>query len=84
MRPFEKVYKYVDGALVKNTQNRVGYKDEMGRKRVRTNPTYKDLSSQGLLPVRRITELTLKDKPIETATEKKGCFVVNTQVMGVI
>ena len=44
---YKEVYKLSDGVLVKNTENKVSYTDENGKKRTVTNPTRKDFLKAG-------------------------------------
>ncbi|MBE6664065.1 MAG: hypothetical protein E7602_06140 [Ruminococcaceae bacterium] len=52
MLPYENVYSLENGALIKNTENKIEYIDENGKKRVKTNPTYKDFRKIGKYPLK--------------------------------
>lgn len=51
MLPYKNVYSLQDGRLIKNTENKIEYLDENGKKRVKTNPSYKDFASVGKYPL---------------------------------
>ena len=51
MLPYKNVYSLENGALIKNTENKIEYIDENGKKRVKTNPTYKDFRKIGKYPL---------------------------------
>ena len=52
MLPYENVYSLENGALIKNTENKIEYVLENGTKRVKTNPTYKDFAMVGKYPIK--------------------------------
>ena len=52
MLPYKNVYSLQDGRLVKNKENKIEYYDENGKKRVKTNPTYKDFAHVGMYPLK--------------------------------
>ncbi len=52
MLPYENVYSLQDGRLIKNKENKIEYIDENGKKRVKTNPTYKDFRAVGKYPLK--------------------------------
>ena len=52
MLPYENVYSLENGALVKNTENKIEYIDQNGKKRVKTNPSYKDFAKVGKYPLK--------------------------------
>lgn len=52
MLPYENVYSLENGALVKNKENKIEYIDENGKKRVKTNPSYKDFAKVGKYPLK--------------------------------
>ena len=51
MLPYKNVYSLQDGRLIKNTENKIEYLDENGKKRVKTNPSYKDFAVVGKYPL---------------------------------
>lgn len=51
MLPYKNVYSLQDGKLVKNKENKIEYLDEKGKRRVKTNPTYKDFAKVGKYPL---------------------------------
>ena len=51
MKAYENVYKIENGALVKNTENKLEYVNEMGKRRVKTNPTLDDFAMVGKFPL---------------------------------
>ena len=51
MKAYENVYKIENGTLVKNTENKLEYKDENGNHRVKTNPSIDDFASAGKFPL---------------------------------
>ncbi len=52
MLPYKNVYSLQDGKLVKNKENKIEYIDENGKKRVKTNPSYKDFAKVGKYPLK--------------------------------
>lgn len=52
MLPYENVYSLENGALIKNTENKIEYIDQNGKKRVKTNPSYKDFKTAGKYPLK--------------------------------
>ena len=52
MLPYKNVYSLENGALIKNTENKIEYIDENGKKRVKTNPSYKDFMAVGKYPLK--------------------------------
>ena len=52
MLPYKNVYSLQDGKLVKNKENKIEYIDENGKKRVKTNPSYKDFAEVGKYPLK--------------------------------
>lgn len=52
MLAYKNVYSLESGSLVKNRENKIEYTDENGKKRVKTNPTYKDFAKVGKYPLR--------------------------------
>ena len=52
MLPYKNVYSLENGRLVKNTENKIEYTDKNGKKRVKTNPTYKDFAEVGKYPLK--------------------------------
>lgn len=52
MLPYKNVYSIQDGRLIKNKENRIEYYDEEGKKRVKTNPSYKDFAKVGMYPLK--------------------------------
>ncbi|MBO5091850.1 MAG: hypothetical protein J6C61_05155 [Clostridia bacterium] len=52
MLPYENVYSLENGRLIKNTENKIQYTDKNGKKRVKTNPTYKDFAGVGKYPLK--------------------------------
>ena len=47
MFAYKNVYSLEKGALIKNKENKIEYVDENGKKRVKTNPSYKDFAKVG-------------------------------------
>ena len=54
MLPYENVYSLENGALIKNTENKIEYVLENGTKRVKTNPSYNDFAMVGKYPLQLI------------------------------
>ncbi len=52
MLAYKNVYSLQDGRLVKNKENKIEYIDENGKKRVKTNPSYKDFAKVGKYPLK--------------------------------
>lgn len=52
MLPYKNVYSLENGALIKNTENKIEYADKSGKKRVKTNPSYKDFKAVGKYPLK--------------------------------
>ncbi len=52
MLPYKNVYSLENGALIKNKENKIEYIDENGKKRVKTNPSYKDFAKVGKYPLK--------------------------------
>ena len=52
MLAYKNVYSLQEGRLVKNKENKIEYCDENGKKRVKTNPTYKDFARVGKYPLK--------------------------------
>ena len=44
---YKEVYKLNNGVLVRNTENKISYTDEYGKKRTVTNPTRRDFLKAG-------------------------------------
>lgn len=51
MKPYENVYEIENGALVKNTENKLEYTDKNGVRRTKTNPTLGDFIKNGKFPL---------------------------------
>ena len=51
MKAYENVYKIEDGALIKNTENKLEYVDKNGKRRVKTNQSISDFASVGKFPL---------------------------------
>ena len=51
MKAYENVYEIEDGKLVKNTENKLEYKDASGKRRIKTNPTLNDFAKIGKFPL---------------------------------
>ena len=52
MLPYQNVYSLQNGKLVKNQENKIEYTDLNGKKRVKTNPSYKDFALVGKYPLK--------------------------------
>lgn len=65
---YKEVYKLIDGVLVKNTENKVSYTDENGKKRTVTNPTRKDFLKAGC-KIKRYGEVPEYDPETEELCE---------------
>ena len=52
MLPYKNVYSLQEGRLIKNTENKIEYLDINGKKRIKTNPTYKDFATVGKYPLK--------------------------------
>lgn len=52
MLPYKNVYSLDNGRLIKNTENKIEYTDNQGKKRVKTNPTYEDFAKVGKYPLK--------------------------------
>ena len=52
MLPYKNVYSLENGKLIKNQDNKIEYVDENGKKRIITNPSYKDFESVGKYPLK--------------------------------
>ena len=51
MKAYETVYKIENGKLVSNTENKLEYIDENGKRRVKTNPRVGDFKAVGKFPL---------------------------------
>ncbi len=51
MKAYETVYKLENGVAVKNTENKLEYVDENGKRRVKTNPSLSDFAGVGKFPL---------------------------------
>ena len=65
---YKEVYKLIDGVLVRNTENKVSYTDENGKKRTVTNPTRKDFLKAGY-KIKRYSEVPEYDPETEELCE---------------
>ena len=65
MLPYKNVYSLENGALIKNTENKIEYIDENGKKRVKTNPSYKDFRMVGKYPLKIEGDGEIMDYQIE-------------------
>ena len=54
MLPYKNVYSLQEGRLIKNTENKIEYLDQNGKKRIKTNPSYKDFAKVGKYPLKII------------------------------
>jgi hypothetical protein len=54
MLPYKNVYSLENGKLVKNKENKIEYAGEDGKKRIKTNPTYKDFAKVGKYPLKEM------------------------------
>ncbi len=68
MLPYKNVYSLENGALIKNTENKIEYIDENGKKRVKTNPTYKDFRKIGKYPLKDGNTSSTASVPWQGAT----------------
>ena len=71
MLPYKNVYSLQDGRLIKNTENKIEYLDENGKKRIKTNPSYKDFAAAGKYPL----ALNEGDGTLVGYEIKDGCIV---------
>lgn len=65
---YKEVYKLSDGTLIKNTENKVSYTDENGKKRTVTNPTRKDFLKAGY-KIKRYSKVPEYDPEAEELCE---------------
>lgn len=65
---YKEVYKLSDGVLVRDTENKVSYTDENGKKRTVTNPTRKDFLKAGY-KIKRYSEVPEYDPETEELCE---------------
>lgn len=65
---YKEVYKLSDGVLVRNTENKVSYIGENGKKRTVTNPTRKDFLKAGY-KIKRYSEVPEYDPETEELCE---------------
>ena len=52
MLPYKNVYSLENGKLVKNKENKIEYVGDDGKRRIKTNPTYKDFAKVGKYPLK--------------------------------
>lgn len=65
---YKEVYKLSDGVLVRNTENKVSYTDENGKRRTVTNPTRKDFLKAGY-KIKKYAEMPEYDPETEELCE---------------
>ncbi len=66
---YKKVYKMENGALVRNTKNKIEYRDKTGIKRTKTNPTYADFAELGMYPKKQVGDIPTYDPVAEELKE---------------
>lgn len=74
MKAFENVYKLENGMLIENTENKLEYTDNAGKRRVKTNPSLADFAGVGKFPLSSDAK-----KALETGKEVKF-FVKNDEI----
>lgn len=91
MLAYKNVYKLENGVLVKNTENKIEYVDNMGKKRIKTNPTYEDFAKIGMHPLSEEnkmpqfdpeSELVKKEITLENGKYKVSYTVIKKEVKG--
>lgn len=82
MKAYKNVYKIENGALIENTENKLEYKDESGKHRIKTNPTFKDFAAVGKFPLSKEAKEAIKGGKDVRFFERNGeIYPVENEVM---